>query len=94
MRQLLAALAAWRIARMMVVETGPLGAFERLRFEVAKHTTPGGWIDEGFSCVLCVSFWAALILALLITDRRREFLVNWLGIAGGAAAIHLITEGE
>jgi hypothetical protein len=92
MTLVLAALAAWRLARMVVLETGPFMAFERLRYQIAKHTIPGSWIDEGMGCVLCVSFWTSFIFAIFVSTSFADFTLNWLGIAGGAALLHLITE--
>lgn len=90
---LFAVLAAWRLARMVVLETGPAAIFERMRFEIAKRVTPGGWIDEGMGCILCVSFWTALFVAILLGDFAH-LLINWFGIAGGAAVLHLVTERD
>lgn len=89
----LATLAAWRLARMVALETGPFELFQKLRYFVVYRTNPGSWIDEGIHCPLCLSFWTALLMTFLVLqagDGWREFILYWFGISGGAAAVHLL----
>ena len=75
---LILALAAWRLAVMLVEEAGPWAVFARLRRRVGllplpvNHhgvaigrvaTTP---LAELFACVWCMSLWTAAGLAVLL----------------------------
>lgn len=62
---LLTALGALRLARLVTRETGPYRLAERLRTAVYDRYGGRSWQMEGMTCVHCVSFWAALVLALL-----------------------------
>lgn len=81
-----AALAAYRLGRMIAYESGPMRAFERLRglvFDRYGHT----WIDDGINCPLCVSFWLALVLYWL-----PLWVIAPLAAAGIAAFLLRMTE--
>lgn len=71
-------LASWRLAYMLVNEDGPGAVFSRLRYrlgvrsvvtrgnnsqpEATKVATNA--VAELWTCVWCMSFWAALLLAV------------------------------
>ncbi|GAB4565351.1 MAG: hypothetical protein Kow0047_15850 [Anaerolineae bacterium] len=94
------ALAAWRLAHMLVEEDGPWAIFARLRYRAGlRHAAVKGedgqvrvsriasnTLAEGLSCVWCVSVWAAA----LFTWRCR--LVIWLrralAVSAGAILMH------
>lgn len=75
----LTALAAWRLASLLVNEDGPGAMFARLRRwagigYVVRQNAEGqpeamrvtrGWLAEGLTCVWCVSVWAAALFVLL-----------------------------
>lgn len=61
---LIAALAVYRISRMLAVEEGPFKVFTTLR-EWPPHDS---WVARGLECPLCVSFWVALPIALWCGD--------------------------
>lgn len=62
-------LAAYRVGRMLAYESGPFRIFERLRTNIDRRypAIPGepphrfAWVNEGFNCPLCLSFWLALV---------------------------------
>lgn len=82
---LLATLAAYRVGLMVSQEEGPFNAFRRLRERVSD---PKSWVATGLRCGWCVSFWAALVLAVAFTPTGWDAaLLNWLGIAGGAVML-------
>lgn len=72
----LATLAAYRISYAIVREEGPLGVFLFVR----EHIDPNQrtWRGRGLACILCVSFWVTLIIALLVGASW----VEWLAMAG------------
>lgn len=72
---LILALATWRLAYLLVRETGPFGLFTRLR----ARTTLGGVLN----CTYCMSIWtAALMAALWLTPLQP---IVWALAVSGAA---------
>lgn len=84
---ILAVFAAYRIAAMVARERGPSDLFVTIRSWVHGRWGERSWQGEGINCPLCVSFWAALPLALVITPDPWLWPLWWLGIAGAAAAL-------
>jgi hypothetical protein len=81
-RFVLAALATWRLAFLLVREDGPWDLSARLR----------RWLGEGFfgklsGCVKCISFWVAFPLAFFVGGSWVELIVVWLALAGVTALI-------
>lgn len=66
----LASLAVYRISRMITDEEGPFRAFTWLR----GLARPDTWIGRGLECIMCVSFWIALPIALYIGG---DWLLTW-----------------
>ena len=56
-----AALATYRVARLVAVEDGPANALHRLR---TWHRWPA-WMLDLLSCPLCASGWIAPVFVLL-----------------------------
>jgi hypothetical protein len=79
-RLLLAALAAYRLARMMAWEDGPFDAFSRLRGRVdpAQRT----WVGRGLNCPLCVGFWVSPVMLTISYVEWLIWVVGWLAVAG------------
>ena len=95
-RLVVLALAAWRLASMLVDEDGPGGVFVRLRqaagLKQAPVKTPAGWtmaqtvsgpLAEALTCVWCLSVWTAAALNL------RPLAWLRFPLAGSALAILL-----
>jgi hypothetical protein len=81
-RFVLAALATWRLAFLLVREDGPWELSARLR----------NWLSEGFfgklsGCVKCIGFWVAFPLAFFVGGSWVELTMVWLALAGVAALI-------
>mgnify|MGYP001572792784 FL=1 len=66
----LAALAVYRISRMITDEEGPFMVFSRLR----GLAQPDTWIGRGLECIICVSVWVALPIAYYIGG---DWLLTW-----------------
>lgn len=99
------ALAAWRLAHMLVNEDGPWAAFSRLRYwaglrsvvmrgedgRVQVSRMASNTLAEGLSCVWCVSVWVAALLEI-----RDWGLVQWirrvLAVSAGAIIVHEVAE--
>jgi hypothetical protein len=78
----LAALAVYRLSRMISDEEGPFAVFTKLR-GLAKSDT---WIGRGLECILCVSVWVSLPATILITvlGYIDQWLwpLTWLALSG------------
>lgn len=90
MRELvLAALAVYRVSRMLALETGPFQVFKEFRGVVASRLGPEHWVTEGTSCPLCLSFWFALVATLVLRPKGRvKFFLTWWGLAGAATVLY------
>jgi|GEM_PF-2862383 len=97
------ALAAYRASAMLARERGPANAFSRWRefvqrtFKPTRRTLDNGqeieeehWIAEGFTCVMCLSFWmgASGFVYGLASGRVLFGLAAWLAVAGMARILH------
>jgi hypothetical protein len=77
MTVVLASLAVYRVSRMITDEEGPFMIFNRLR----GVFPPTGWIGRGLECIMCVSVWIALPVALWI-DGSWNWWLTWLALSG------------
>lgn len=97
-------LAGWRLAYMLVNESGPFDVFGRLRYlagirQIVVHGPDGQAISagytatntlaEGLMCVWCVSVWTAVFCALItLVGPIGVWLVRILAISGLAIIMH------
>lgn len=72
----LAALAVYRLSRMLTDEEGPFMIFTKLR-GLAK---PDTWVGRGLECIMCMSVWVALAVALYI-DLTWTLPLTWLALS-------------
>lgn len=91
----LAVLAVYRVAYDLAYMDGPFALYTRLRGGAIQRFGSGHWVTTGVTCPVCLSFWAALPLAVLLALAWGAALwwavVLWLGIAGGALALIKVT---
>lgn len=73
---ILAALAVYRLSRMITDEEGPFMVFTKLR----GLARPDTWIGRGLECIMCVSVWVALAAALYI-DWTWTLPLTWLALS-------------
>lgn len=73
---LLASLAVYRLSRMLSDEEGPFMVFSKVR-GLAK---PDTWIGRGLECIMCLSVWVALPIALYI-DLTWTWPLTWLALS-------------
>lgn len=78
-----AALAAYRVARMLATETGPFALFARIR----RHIDPDQktWIGVGLNCPYCHGVWSSLVSYWLLVYNENtivHFVIYSLAIAG------------
>lgn len=78
---LLAGLANYKASHMISQEgdDGPFDLFKKLR----GSFDPDAWYGKGIRCFSCVSFWGALVAALLICSGESlpHFLIIWGAVA-------------
>lgn len=84
----LAALASFRVSRMICQESGPFYAFKLLR----EWPRKGSWMHEGLHCCFCVNVWTSALASAFLCWRGyvvpQDFVLAWLGIAGASVALH------
>lgn len=73
---LLASLAVYRLSRMITDEEGPFAVFTKLR----GAFPPLNWVGRGLECIMCVSVWIALPVALYI-DLSWTAPLTWLALS-------------
>lgn len=61
---LIAALAAYRVARMVAYERGVADCFEILRQLIEATTEEGGWVRYGITCPLCIGMWLSVLFVV------------------------------
>lgn len=74
---LIIAASAWRLAYMLVNESGPYDMFDRLR----KWNTFGGLLE----CIYCTSIWTAAIMWLVYLTVARPVSIIFAASAIGLA---------
>jgi len=85
------ALATWRLASLLVNESGPLGMFDKLRHAVGvrydERSVAYGTnnLAELLTCVWCTSMWTALLFVLL--GKRGALSQQVLALSAAAILI-------
>jgi hypothetical protein len=89
LRFLVAALAVYRVARMIAAEDGPFDAFTRARrhFGIEKQET---WWQRGFACIACISFWLGLLVAALYGFGLVPAWLEWVMVGLALSAVSVI----
>lgn len=85
-RFVLASLATWRIAFLLVREAGP--AEMLVHFRAWAGTVLLGRL---LSCVKCTGMWIAIPFAFFVGGTWIELLVVWLALAGVTGLIDELT---
>lgn len=83
---LIACLATWRVAALLVREDGPFGIVAR-----ARRGVRNGMNVRVLECFYCTSLWVALPLAYWLTGLESQWLVAWFAIGGGAGILEHVT---
>jgi len=85
LRLILAALATYRITRLVVNEAGPGDIFIKLR-DAVRDKEGNGWrfLFDLINCEYCISVWIAALLAVFVIAGGwfGTWLLVWLGLAG------------
>lgn len=94
------ALAAFRLARLLVVDAGPADIFLKFRTRIGTYSfnqngqMTGSWIAKLFSCSHCLGFWVALFLAIIFYRGPKKVLTMWIALAGGQSFLQSIAKGK
>jgi hypothetical protein len=79
-------LATWRITHLLAEEDGPADIVLQLRAR-AGSSRIGGLMD----CFGCLSFWVAAPVAAVVSPRRQDVPLTWLGLSGAAFLLERAT---
>lgn len=84
---ILASLTTWRIAELVVYDSGPFHLFKKWRDLWKKHP----YIHELFTCPYCCSGWVSIGVCLVLWKYGHQPSVSWLiyyaAVWGGAMLI-------
>jgi len=87
----LASLAVFRLSKMIATEQGPFDCFWHIRHYVALRFLPKSnrqhWIDAGWNCPKCLSFWLGFIFAIFLNP---ENVVQYVIIALAISAVTVL----
>ena len=86
---ILGVLSVWRVTHLLVAEDGPWNILARLRRRVSE-----GFFATLIGCFYCLSVWVSAPFAWMIGSGKRERLLLWLALSGGAILLHRATERE
>lgn len=86
---ILGVLSVWRVTHLLVAEDGPWNILARLRQRVSE-----GFFATLIGCFYCLSVWVSAPFAWMIGSGKRERLLLWLALSGGAILLHRATERE
>lgn len=84
-RLVLATLATWRLATLLVHEDGPWDATLRLRRALGN-----GQFGRMLDCFRCVSLWMAAPLAFTVGRGPLEWILAWLALSGAACLLERV----
>lgn len=74
---LIAALATYRLSRLLADEEGPWSVFSRLRDLTPDQSS---W-RRGVECIMCVSVWVAFPVAVWIAPTWQQVPLLWLALS-------------
>lgn len=86
-RVVIAALASYRVARMLTTERGPFDWFIDIRSFVINKPGQKTWVVKGVTCPLCVGFYSSFALFGLTYVDYVVYLVAGLAVAGLQTAL-------
>lgn len=87
-RVVIAALASYRVARMIALEDGPFDCFSRFRARFDKPKgVPRTWVGRGIECPLCTGFYISAVMLGLTYLDYAVYGVVWLAVSGLQVAL-------
>lgn len=90
-----ATFVVYRISRMIALEEGPFEVFTTIR-TILYNTKYPEWIRRGIICPLCIGWWIALPIAILVTyqvhlDWYAVFWL-WFALSGSASFLYKLEQ--
>jgi hypothetical protein len=82
LRLVLAVLATWRVTHLLAMEDGPGEAVVILRRRLGSS-----FLGQLMDCFYCLSLWTAAPVAGVLTRKRRDWPLLWLGLSGAACLL-------
>jgi hypothetical protein len=79
---LVGGLVVYRVGHMLAIEDGPFDMFSWMRGKIGQRT----WVGRGFHCILCVGWWLALPVGVLIAPD--QWWLAWPAVAGVTLVLH------
>lgn len=83
-------LATYRLAQIIGQDT----ISEPFRYWITKHNSKPEdlpfarrWLALGFTCVVCISVWAGVLIAFILHGITLQAIVYGLAFSGGAVAL-------
>ncbi len=89
LRWLIAALAVYRVARMIAAEDGPFDVFAKLRHRFGIETQSNWW-QRGLTCIACISFWLGLGVAALYGFGLMRAWMEWVLYGLALSSVNVI----
>lgn len=87
------ALATYRLARMISMESGPSFIFRKLRGVPSQKKHPS--VKEGLSCLCCTSVWVGMAVTGFYLCvgwvTLPESLIYWLALSAVAVLLNLFS---
>lgn len=84
---ILAVLAAYRLAHDVANYEGPFALYEWFKNRFLKDN----WLGRGVRCSICLSFWTALLFAVIVCAAGyypwTTLHLLWFGIAGAVLVV-------
>lgn len=91
----IAAFVVYRIARMLAIEEGPFELFLSLR-GLLYEKYPKQWVANGVTCPVCLSFWTAIPVAVLLYLQLHldwyAILWLWFALSGIATFLYKLEQ--
>ncbi len=84
---IIGALATYGLAYSVKHLDGPFSVFMWVR---SLADGPSTWVQRGFNCEICLSFWIGVPVALITVGVIPHAVAHWLGYVGFAVFANVV----
>lgn len=89
-----ASLATWRLASLVLFENGPFQMFDRLRRAVGVYNEGEvTGLAELFSCIWCLSVWAGIAITFIVVLPGFPWIVLPFALSSAAIIFDKLLRG-
>lgn len=88
---LIAALANYALAYSITHLEGPAGIFFKVREATQQQRN---WFERGVWCLMCVSTWTGIVIAVLVFGIAPLTIFYWLAMVGVSIFFTVMTNGR